>query len=105
MGPIFYCASVQKLIAKLETEYRQWYLYDGSLGGKVMLAFLILKNEVPKIGLHVNVKNCELITADQSVIHKFLSIAPEIAIVDPDAAVLLPLSAVSSQLTPCWRTY
>jgi len=35
------------------------------------------------------VKKCELITAEQSIIHKFLSIAPEIAILDPDAAVLL----------------
>jgi len=33
LGPMFYCASTQKLIAKLETEYRQWYLDDGSLGG------------------------------------------------------------------------
>jgi len=67
-------------------------LNDGSLGGKLddlMLAFLSLKNEATKIGLHVNVKKCELITANQSVIHKFLSITPEIAIFDPDAAVLL----------------
>jgi hypothetical protein len=92
LGPMFYCTSTQKLISKLKTEYGQWYLDDGSLGGKVddlMLAFLSLKSEAAKIGLHVNVKKCELITADQSVIHKFLSIAPDIAIVDPDAAVLL----------------
>jgi len=55
----------------------------------LMLAFLSLKNEAVKIGLHVNVKRCELTTADRSVIHKFLYIAPEIVIVDPDAAVLL----------------
>jgi len=58
------------------------------LGDKVddlMLAFLSLKNEAAKIRLHVNVNKCELITANRSVIHKFLSIAPEIAIVDPDA--------------------
>jgi len=54
-----------------------------------MLAFLCLKNEAAKIGLHVNVQKCELFTANQSVIHKFQSIAPEIAIVDPNAAVLL----------------
>jgi len=73
-------------------EYRQWYFDDGSLGGKVddlMLAFLCLKNEAAKIGLHVNVQKCELLTADQSVIHTFQSIVPEIAIVDPNAAVLL----------------
>jgi len=84
LGPMFYCASTQKLIAK--------YFDDGSLGGKVddlMLAFLFLKNEVAKIGLHVNVQKCELLTADQSVIHKFQSIAPEISIVDLNAAVLL----------------
>jgi len=46
---------------------------------------------------HVNIKKCELITADQSVIHKFLSVAPEIAIVDPDAAVLLGAPVGSQQ--------
>jgi len=84
LGPMFYCASTQKLGAK--------YFDDGSLGGKVddlMLASLCLKNEAAKIGLHVNVQKCELFTADQSVIHKFQSIAPENAIVDPNAAVLL----------------
>jgi len=45
----------------------------------LLLAFLSLKNKAAKIGLHVNVKKCEHITADQSVIHKFLSIAPGIA--------------------------
>lgn len=92
LGPMFFCTSTQKLIAKLKTEYGQWYLDDGSLGGEVddlMLAFLSLKSEAAKIGLHVNVKKCELITTDQSVIHKFLSIAPDIVVVDPDAAVLL----------------
>jgi len=80
---MFYCASTQMLIAKLE--YRQWYLDDGSLDGKVddlMLAFLCLKNKASKIGLHVNVQKCEVFTVDQSVIHKFQFIAPEIVIVD-----------------------
>jgi len=83
----------------LEAEYRQWYLDDDSLGGKVddlMLAFLCLKNEAAKIGLHVNVQKCERFTADQSVIHKFQSIVPEISIVDSNAAVLLS-AAVGGQ--------
>jgi len=99
LGPMFYCASTQKLIAKLETKYRQCYFDDGSLGGKVddlMLAFLCLNIEAAKIGLHVNVQKCEFFTADQSVIHKFQSIVPEIAIVDPNAT--------SSTGCPCRRS-
>ena len=71
LGPMFYCTSTQKLIARIKTEYGQWYLDDGSLGGKVedlMLAFVSLQSEAAKIGLHINVKKCELNTADQSVI-------------------------------------
>jgi len=62
-----------------------------------MLAFLCLKNEAAKIGLHVNVQKCELFTADQSVIHTFQSIVPEIAIVDPNAAVLLGAPVAGQQ--------
>ena len=92
LGPMFYCTSTQKLIARIKTEYGQWYLDDGSLGGKVedlMLAFVSLQSEAAKIGLHINEKKCELISADQSVIQQFQSIAPDIAIVDPNGAILL----------------
>jgi len=87
-----YCTSTQKLIARLKTEYGQWFLDDGSMGGKVedlMLAFQTLKREAVKMGLDVNERKCELITADLSVVQRFQSIAPDIIIVHPDAAVLL----------------
>jgi hypothetical protein len=92
LGPMSYCTATKKLIARLRTEYGQWYLDDGSLGGRVedlMVAFQTLKAEAAKIGLHVNEKKCELILNDASVIQQFQMIAPNIIIVDPAMAVLL----------------
>ena len=92
LGPMFYCMSTQKLIERLKVEYGQWYLDDGSLGGRVeelMVAFQTLKTEAAKIGLHVNEKKCELIANDDSVIRRFQTVAPDIIIVDPATAVLL----------------
>ena len=92
LGPMFYCMSTQKLIERLKVEYGQWYLDDGSLGGRVeelIVAFQTLKTEAAKIGLHVNEKKCELIANDDSVIRRFQTVAPDIIIVDPATAVLL----------------
>jgi len=63
----------------------------------LMLAFQTLKKEAAVIGLHVNEKKCELITADQQAIQQFKSIAPDIVIVDPAAAVLLGAPVGSQQ--------
>ena len=34
LGPMSYCTSTQKMIQSIKTNYRQWYLDDGALGGR-----------------------------------------------------------------------
>jgi hypothetical protein len=87
-----YCTSTHKLIQGIKTDYGQWYLDDGALGGRVdelMQAFEYTRTEGAKIGLLVNERKCELITNDASVIQRFQSIAPGVNIVDPAVAILL----------------
>jgi hypothetical protein len=92
LGPMGFCTSTHKLIQGIKTNYGQWYLDDGALGGRVdelMQAFEYTRTEGAKIGLLVNERKCELITNDASVIQRFQSIAPGVNIVDPAVAILL----------------
>jgi len=92
LGPMGFCTSTQKMIQGIETNYSQWYLDDGALGGPVdelIQAFQFIKTQGATIGLLVNECKCELITNDVSVIERFRSIAPEVTVVDPAMAILL----------------
>jgi hypothetical protein len=87
-----YRTSTQKIIQSIKTNYRQWYLDDGTLGGRVdevIQAFEYIRTEGAKIGLMENERKCELITNYASVIQRFQSIAPGVIIVDPATATLL----------------
>ena len=80
------------MIQSIKTNYRQWYLDDGALGGRadeLIQAFEYVRTEGAKIGLLVNERKCELITNDASVIQRFQSIAPGVIIVEPATAILL----------------
>jgi hypothetical protein len=87
-----YCTSTHKLIQAVQTNYAQWYLDDGALGGPIdelIQAFSTIKIEGAKIGLLVNERKCELITKDACAIQRFQSIAPDVIIVEPSTAILL----------------
>ena len=80
------------MIQSIKTNYRQWYLDDGALGGRVIeliQAFVYIKTEGAKIGLLVNERKCELLTNDASAIQRFQSIAPTVIIVDLATVTLL----------------
>jgi len=91
LGPMAYCTSTHKLLQAVQTDYAQLYLDDGALGGPIdelMQAFNTIRIEGAKIGLHVNERKCELITNDVYAIRRFQSIASDVIIVEPSAAIL-----------------
>ena len=98
-----YCMSTQKLIQNVKTDYMQWYLDDGALGGPVeelIQAFETIRTEGAKIGLRVNEKKCELLTSDCTVIERFQSIAPDVIIVDPADPTAILLGAPVGDISP-----
>jgi hypothetical protein len=38
LGPMSYCTSTQKMIQSIKTNCRQWYLDDGTLGGRMTVS-------------------------------------------------------------------
>ena len=71
LGPLLFCASSLKLARSMTSELNEWYLDDGTLGGRVSSLLQDLetvKRVGPTVGLHLNEDKCEIVTGDDSVI-------------------------------------
>jgi len=65
------------IVKGIKSEFNCWYLDDGTIGGTVerhIEDFDAIVAEGLKLGLVVNVRKCEIITDDSSIVDKFQSV-------------------------------
>ena len=97
---LYYCLVIHPLVLRLKSEFKVFYLDDGTIGGSeenVLHHFQLMKCEASDLGLQLNQRKSELICND-SVGGNLLCIAPALCRIDSSAATLLgaPIGDLSS---------
>ena len=100
LGPLLFCITIHPLIIKLKSEFRVFYLDDGTIGGPatdVLGDLHTIEQEASKLGLQLNLSKSELIGSDQ-LTSSILQASPDLRVVKPAEATLLgsPIGHLSS---------
>ena len=92
LGPLLFCLAIRKLTSKLKSDFNQWYLDDGVLGGDPK----IVKDDYESIieagrelGLSINEVKCELVTNSDLARNLFMVQHPNIRFIDHSELTLL----------------
>ena len=101
LGPLLFCLTTHPLVTSLQSEFRVFYLDDGTLGGSLQTVLHdldLVKEKAAELGLELNLSKSELVCDDESTCEAFLSQAPGIRRVSCGKASLLgtPLGSVDS---------
>ena len=92
LGPLLFCLTIHPLVTKLTSEFKVFYLDDGTLGGSaesVLHDLQLVEREAAELGLQLNCSKSELICCDSSSRDAILSEAPGLLITSCDQAMLL----------------
>ena len=92
IGPLLFCLSIQDLVSRLKSEYKVFYLDDGTIGGtleNISADLRCIEEEGQQLGLCLNVTKSELISNNRSDVEGMLSVFPGLQYVCPDQAMLL----------------
>ena len=91
LGPLLFCLVIYPLILQLKSEFRLFYLDDGTIGGsepEVLEDLRFVEQEAASLGLHLNRSKTELICTE-SAGKQILAAAPDLCRVSPSGATLL----------------
>ena len=72
LGPLLFCLVIQPLILQLKSEFRLFYLDDGTIGGsepEVLEDLRFVEQEAASLGLHLNRSKTELICTEPAGKH------------------------------------
>ena len=100
-GPLLFCASSLKLARSMTSEFNDWNLDDGSIGGHVNRLLSdpeIVRRVGPTIGLVLNEVKCEIVTDDADVVASLKAVVPSIRHIPCHEAVL-SLQSATKQLS------
>ena len=92
MGPLLFCITIHKFVEALGSEFKAFYLDDGTLGGtpeQVMEDLLMLEKAADEITLLLNLRKCEVICEDNVGRLSLLTSFPSVTCVHPSKATLL----------------
>ena len=92
LGPLLFCLTIHPLVTKLTSEFKVFYLDDGTLGGSaesVLHDLQLVEREAAELGLQLNCSKSELICCDSLSRDAILSEAPGLLITSCDQAMLL----------------
>ena len=88
LGPLLFCLTIHHL----RSEFKVFYLDDGTLGGKtsdVLADFQLVEALGAPVGLHLNHTKCELISENPSASDTILEVLPGLQVVSLDNEELL----------------
>ena len=93
LGPLLFCLAIHELVYSLVSEFKVFFLDDGTMGGDLDDLTADLKGineEGQALGLILNVSKSELISNDQSKMNAMFSTFQDLVFVDP------------KKMPPCW---
>ena len=92
LGPLLFCLTIHDLVSNLRSEFRLFYLDDGTLGGNlndILADIHSLEQAAGDLGLVLNHSKSEVICSDQQVRNCLLDLSPDFRLVDPEVVCLL----------------
>ena len=92
LGPLLFCLGIHDLISSLQSQFRVFYLDDGTLGGtldEVSADLALIESQAPLLGLILNQSKSEVICANKDTISSILTSFPTLHPSDPRHAILL----------------
>ena len=108
LGPLLFCLAIHDLIVNLKSEFKVFYLDDGTLAGPVEDVkhdLFHLEKAASEINLFLNHSKSEIICVDESTRSEMLSFSSSFHTTDPSNATLLgsPIGAKES-LNIVWES-
>ena len=101
LGPLLFCLAIQPLIQDLQSEFRVFYLDDGTIGGSledVHRDLLMVEEKAALLGLQLNRTKTELVCDDANTRDSMLSVVSELRAVCCSEASLLGTPIGSAEL-------
>ena len=103
IGPLLFCISIHKLVSCLTSEFKVFYLDDGTIGGNlddIATDLKRIEEHGEVLGLFLDVDKSELMSHDPSTAESLLTTFPGLQFVDVQKATLLgsPCSAMDACL-------
>ena len=92
LGPLLFCLGIHDLISSLQSQFRVFYLDDGTLGGtldEVSADLALIESQAPLLGLILNQAKSEVICANKDTMSSILTSFPALHPSDPRHAILL----------------
>ena len=89
---MLFCLTTHELVSSLRSEFKAFYLDDGTMGGDIETLTLDLtkiREQGQALGLSLNMSKSELIARDQSAVEVMTSSFPGLSSTDPQDAILL----------------
>ena len=98
IGPLLFCLTIHDLVLSLVSQFKVFYLDDGTIGGNledISADLNHIETQGRELGLRLNVNKSELIFNDQPAAARLLSSYPGLQLVPSEHATLLgfPLGA------------
>ena len=97
LGPLLFCLTIHNLTTQLVSDFKIFYLDDGTLGGAcddVLRDLSMVEDVAGQLGLQLNREKSEVVCCDPHMLRSFLSAAPGFHVTSPEDVTLLgsPLS-------------
>ena len=92
LGPLLFCLTIHPICLRLRSEFKVFYLDDGTLGGttsEVLADFHLVEALGASVGLQLNHTKCELISKNPSASDAIFEVLPALRVVSLDDAELL----------------
>ena len=92
LDPLLFCLTIQPLVLKLSSEFKVFYLDDGTLGGSlqdVLHDLKLVEKEAGALALQLNHSKTELICDNATICELMLLEAPGLHVVSCSRAILL----------------
>ena len=102
LGPFLFCLTIHPMVMSVQSEFRIFYMDDGTLGGhvdEVLRDLKLIEVEAAKLGLVLNRHKSELICEDPSTRDEMLEEAPGLQFVSHEKAELLGAPIGGNQAT------
>ena len=106
LGPMLFCLGIHNMVSSLSSEFKAFYLDDGTLGGSVedIVADLQrIEDQGKALGLFLNVDKSEVVSDSESAVGHLLSTFPGLQYVQASHAILLGSPLGSEALQVCFE--
>ena len=106
LGPMLFCLGIHNLVCSLSSEFKVFYLDDGTIGGSledIEADLKIIEDHGRDLGLFLNVDKSEVVSHSQSTVNPLTLAFPGLQYIHAAQAILLGSPLGSEALCVCFE--